>query len=217
MNQREMNKYLGKIKEEWRNLFICSLRTTSAVGKPVLLIAHDQFENFLVKLRDDDEIQDEEKILYGLLISGGLRVSEALAIQRQDLDVDNDGNLFLTIKCLKKKKPVTREIIVHPVISPLVKKHLLSKRGFERLFGNLRRTAAINRLKRTFAKDFTDCEGLDLHAFKHAAISRLLFGLNYSTEKVSQIQRLSPKIISAYSHLNMRGELKEIFGGGKAA
>jgi integrase len=201
MNQKDAKKLIEKIKPEWRQYFIASERVSA--GKPVLLVETEKFAEFLAALKD--------KVMIGLLISGALRISECLKIQRNHFDIDREGNVFVTTTVMKKRREgVTREIIVHPAIVSVVKEHLLTKRGFGKLFFQSR-IASVKRIKRIFG-DVLDC-----HAFRHASISRQIFGLGFSIEKVAKLQKMSPRIVEAYTHLNERQTLKELYSGKKVA
>jgi integrase len=203
MNQKQANKLIQQINPNYRQFFMASERVTA--GKPVLLVEADKFEEFLKAVSIDEDIKLVDRAMIGLLISGSLRVSEMLNIKRNHFDTDKDGNLFVTTIVLKKRRAgVTREIIVHPAIASMVRQHLLTKRGFESLF-DCTRIAVLKRIKRIFG------EVLDCHAFRHAGISRQIFSLGWSTERVAKLTKLSPRVVEAYSHLNERKNLKELF------
>lgn len=209
LKRNHLNSHaLSLVSEKYREFFIVEERVCSS-SKPVVLLKGECFEPFLEKLRDDTDIELELKVLVAILVSGGLRISECLMLQRTDFFEANDGSeLRFFARVLKKRgEKLEREAIIHPVVQKMVREYLTKLRGFDHLF-SFSRKAALHRLKSALG------QSLDLHAFRHAFFSYLLFLKNMEIAEAAKLTRISLSTAIRYSHLNRSQVLSSLFTNG---
>ena len=202
-----MNKY--------EQFFYKSRRSSSKTGKSVQILKPERAVEFLEKLSADNESCERIRLLVGLLFCGGLRISEAIGIKRDDIEKRGD---FWIIKINVKKKKFqnassTREIIVHPLLDDLLCKvihgkrpneYILNKRAKKGIKGEtLTRQKGLHRIKSMFETD--------AHSFRHSNVSFLLWR-DYKEIKIAKTLDMSIKNVSNYAHIDQVGSLKTAFG-----
>jgi integrase len=159
----------------------------------------------------DETIPEPLRIAIGLSLSGGLRASETLAIRRFDCEVDESGNLFVHAKVAKKKRSLTRPILVHPAVAPCMKRLMLRTRGLANLF-SFGRSAYLKNVKRHLGK------ALDLHALRHSHISMLILEKGMSIPEVAKLMEISVKVVQeSYFHMDAKSRLKDLWAVRPAA
>jgi integrase len=201
--KKQTDDLLAEIPEKYRKFFKIHSRLRSAESRHVAVIDHHLYEQCLVDLRDDASIKSETRILLLLIISAGLRITEALSLQRCSFEVDGEHLYFYT-KVLKKREPIERKSVVHPMVASAVKAHLLKFRAFDKIFC-LNRHQSLYAVKSVFGKT------LDLHALRHSHISYLLFYKKFTLEEIQEIMQLNVETIRFYSHLDTTPLLRELY------
>jgi integrase len=201
--KKETDNILLKIPENYRGFFQIHSRVKSAESLHVAVIDHSKYEDCLAAIKDDLKIREDIKVLLYLIISAGLRISEALSLQRMSFEVDGD-NLYFYTKVLKKREFVERRAIVHPVVALAVKSYLLKFRAFDKIF-SIDRHQALYAVKSALGK------ALDLHALRHSHISYLLFEKKLTLEEVEGLIKLNMDTIVLYSHLNSKPLLDDLY------
>ncbi|MFV8249886.1 tyrosine-type recombinase/integrase [Bdellovibrio bacteriovorus] len=183
----------------YAQFFIRSKRLTSQ--KPLALIDGAKLESFFSELLADNTISTELKLFVFVAASGGLRVTEALSLSKEDF-FEQDGCLFFTSKVLKKRKEETRFARVHPSVAEWVKENIklkvgcLIKKNSSTLYRNLRRLFP---------------PGICNHSLRHSLVSYLLFEKDMSNMKVAKLINIGVKTVEHYAHLDQRKTLKGIF------
>ena len=117
-----------------------------------------------VKYWDSDYITEKlnaitnttHKMFFFLLWRSGVRVSEALGIQKQHVDLQN---FTITIRWLKKRKAMTRVIPMHPDVKNTLEYYASSMKFNDPLFGFTRQRAD------QLAKQYFDG---NCHKFRHS-------------------------------------------------
>lgn len=184
---------------KYENFFIKSKRLTSE--KPLALIDGDKLEQFFGALLSDPEIDSDLKLFIFLAASGGLRVTEALALTKEDFQIQ-DGILYFELKVLKKRKEETRYARVHPLVQKYVQAEIKSKVG--KLIKKNPST-----LYRALRCHFP--VGICNHSLRHSLISYLLFSKDYTALKVAKLMSIGNKTVEHYAHLDQRKALREVF------
>ena len=101
-----------EIKEKYKEYFFYSRRLNSTKRDseyPVL--KYKQLDSFFKTLSEDKQINKEAKTLIALALSGGMRVSEALSLKKENF-FEEDGQLIGKVKVLKKDLKITYEEIL---------------------------------------------------------------------------------------------------------
>jgi integrase len=201
----QAKKILTEVHEPYRAYFEIHNRLFSENPKRhVAVIAPDQFDAFLKKLIQDISIPEDLRLAIGVTVSGGLRANETLSIRRFDCEVDGD-KVFIHTKVSKKRRAMTRPILVHPEVAGLLKSVMLRKRGLENLF-DFGKSSFLKNIKKYLGK------ALDLHALRHSHISMLILHKNMSIPEVSKLMEISPEVVAgSYFHMNSKSKLLDLW------
>lgn len=179
-----------------------SSKTKIAVLKGELL------EGFLTDLLNDPDIESETKLFIIVCLCGGLRVSEGLSLKKSAF-MEEDGDLFGLVDVLKKRSSnEERYFKIHPIAKDFVQEKIKHRIG-DKVF-NFHRSTALNRIKAAF-----DVEGICNHSLRHSMVSYYLFNEKMTTEEVSKVLKVNPKIVDVYAHMDEKRRLKSVFKGGK--
>jgi integrase len=193
------------IHPKYQAFFRIETRRSTSTNRHVAIVVSEKFSAFLLELKNDSEIPQEFKVLTAILLSGGLRISEALMLQRSDFETGEDGRLYFVSRVLKKRdRKVERTNVIHQDIQSVCAEYLMSLRGFEHLF-SFSRKAALHQLKKYLG------EATDLHGLRHSFISYLVFLKELNLEEVSRFVEVSPSTAMRYAHLNQREILSGMF------
>lgn len=205
-----------QINDKYKDFFYEARRATSKVGKKVAVVDEEKFPQFLQTLAIDSDIPLNLRVCFGLLFSGGMRISECLSIKKKDITRDADGTLIIVIKVLKKKKllyKLTRDVVVHPAIAPILDEYIFNKRPNDRIFVErsvkerggeiLTRFRAIYYIKKYLGNS------LDLHSLRHSNVSALLD--TYNTIQISKILMMSEPMVANYGHCNVKKKMKDLY------
>lgn len=199
------NKILDGVKDRYRPFVSIENRIKSNDGRHVTLIKPDDFESFLTTLCKDEEIHSEIKVLISIILSTGLRISEALSLQRCSFEKGSTGSLYLYSRVAKKKDFVERKSIIHPLVSDLIKEWTHKFRSFDKIF-------SIDRHQALYAIKVGLGESFDCHSFRHSHISYLLFKKKLTIEQVAELVKLSPEAVRFYTHVDPTNLLDELYG-----
>lgn len=211
IDAKTARKLLSKLKPEYADFFQPFERSSSKKSKPVMIVKN--IDQFLSKLVADENIPEIDRILISIILSGACRITEALTLLRADVERSESGDLFLWAKVLKKRgKVIKRPILIHADAVPLVSKHIMSLRGFEKLF-DFSSDAALYRVRKAIALDTKDAEGLDCHSFRHSFVTFMLHTKDLSIAKVSGIMNLDSRQVMQYAHVDVKKELKALYDG----
>lgn len=116
------------IKDRYKRFFFVSQRITST-NKKVYVLEPTLVKEFFQELKNDQSICADQKLIIGLLFSGGLRIEECLALKRSDFTKKGKKSYVARIEVLKKRSEgVFREISIHPEILPLLNNKLSKKK-----------------------------------------------------------------------------------------
>jgi site-specific recombinase XerD len=200
---RRKEHRLASVPEHYRGFFDFHSRVKSTEHRQVGVVKAQMFEEFLLAVSNDSSINQPMRILICLILSAGLRITEALSLQRISFEREG-GQLYFYFRVLKKSSYVERKAIVHPAIKTSVEEYLLKFRSFDKLFA-MDRHQALYAIKCAFGKS------LDLHALRHSHISYLLFYKELPLENVSSLVKLSSQTVKLYSHLDPTPLLAELY------
>lgn len=167
-----------------------------------------QFDDFIAALSRTDEVPEPYRTLLGILVTGGLRVSEGLALRARDF-FEEGGNLWFKSPVLKKGSKLCRTCLVHPALVPLVKARLGMVRNYDALFPYSRKT--VWRVVRRALGD----EACPHSIARHSFISWLLHEKKITPMEASRVVEVKVSTVEAYNHPNVRARLTDLFGVGK--
>lgn len=209
IDAKTAKKLLSKLKPDYADFFQPYVRSSSKKNKPVMIVKN--IDQFLLKLVADETIPEIDRVLISIILSGACRITEALTLSRADVERTESGDLYFSTKVLKKRgKIIKRPILIHAAAVPLVSKHLISLRGFEKLF-KFSSDAALYRVRKAIALDTKDAEGLDCHSFRHSFVTFMLHTKDLSIAKVSGIMKLDSRQVMRYAHVDAKKELKALY------
>jgi len=197
----DIERILSQIHGQYRPFFKVHSRVSSK--RHVAVIEPSRYEEFLEVLSKDPAVPQNIKILFFLIVSAGLRITEALSLRRSSFEIE-DGELYFYNKVLKKRDVIERKSIVHPAVASQVKEHLLKFRQFDKIF-SIDRHQALYQIKKAFG------EALDLHALRHSHISYLIFEKGFSAEEVEALISLNRDTVAFYAHKDPSQMLKELY------
>lgn len=184
----------------YSQFFLTTKRLTS--DKPVAIARGERFVALIEAVLADESINREYRAFFAVCLSGGLRVSEGLALSKTSF-IEDDGMLFFEVNVLKKKRKETRYCRVHPAAQAFVKEVLETKIGTLFDFDS---STALRRIKRHFS-----VEGICNHSLRHSAVSYYLFTEHLSREETAKLIHINAKVIDVYAHLDQRNLLKKMF------
>ena len=208
---------MNKVNAKYERFFFESRCITSNVDKRIPVLDPINLRSCLETLISDQDVEDETKLLIGLLFSGGMRISEALNLKRSDFNRDNSGTYTAKVSVLKKrKKNIERDASIHPLLNGLLAEKLASKRYNESLFREratkrspakeLKRQNALKKIKKVFGKGMTN------HSLRHSNVA-LLLHLKYTATQIGRILEMTTSNVQFYSHVNASREMKNVFAG----
>jgi integrase len=188
-----------------KSFLIESVRLTGE-RKPILVVDPARFEGFIQEIATTTEIPEPYRTLIAILITGGLRVSEGLALRKRDFFMGDDGLLYFKSPVLKKGSKLKRTCLVHPSIQPLVQARLDSVRHYDALFPYNRKT-----IWRVVNKALGD-DACPHSIARHSYISWLLHEKKITALEASRVVEVKVSTIEAYNHPNVKARLKNLFG-----
>lgn len=196
----------------------------SGTRKPITIINPNYYHEFFTWLKESN-IRIAFKAFIALCLSGGLRVSEALAVRRRDLNLESG---FFRVRVLKKSMTVKRSKTIngvektyhlaankvfrdaklHPVAIEIINEYLRvsSIKVYDKLFP-FKRNAVHKRIKRYFGA--LACA----HMMRHSHISWLLHAEKVADLTVARMLEISRSVISSYNHVDTQAELNRVYGG----
>lgn len=187
-----------------KDFLIESVRLTGD-RKPILVVDPAKFEAFISEVAGTEEIVEPYRTLIATLVTGGLRVSEGLALRKRDFFVDK-GLLYFKSPVLKKGSKVKRTCLVHPAIQGIVQARLDEIRKYDVLFPVDRKT-----VWRVVNKAFG--EAACPHSIaRHSYISWLLHEKKINALEASRVVEVKVSTIEAYNHPNVKARLNNLFG-----
>lgn len=199
-----MNKY--------EHFFFESQKASSQKGTKIQILKSEMLTEFMNKIANDNDIDIDTKIMIGLLLSGGARVSEALAINMRDISIKS-GQIIVKIEVLKLKTKTQREIVVHPALFSVFEKKIASKRYNEQLFTERAtkrsesKTLSARQVNRNLKKYFGN---ISAHSFRHANVAFLMSkGLTHI--QISSILKMSLRNVENYAHTQSVNTMSELF------
>lgn len=181
------------------------IRSTRISGqrREITVIDPQNFEGFIKKL-SESELSDEKKVLIGILVTGGLRVSEGLSLKKSDF-MEEEGNLFFRSKVLKKSSKMRRMVLVHPALQNLVRDRISKIRQYDRVL-NLSRKTVYNIFRRIFGK--SACP----HSIaRHSYISWLVHEKKITSLEAARIMEIKVSTVESYNHPNVKKSLQRLF------
>jgi integrase len=210
------------INPKYNEYFYKARRSSSKCGKMVMVLHEREIDNFFKTLVEDEGIPQLNRILIGICLSGGLRISEALSLKKEDFTMDDTGRIYGNIRVLKKyylKYDVYRDFYVYPRLNSLLIEWLKKKKPQERVFayrrllkrGNYKYTpinsvSALNAVKEFLGTNF------DNHCLRHSNVS-ILMNEKYSDIEISKILELTVGMVARYAHVDVRRKMRELYQG----
>jgi len=183
--------------------FLIESTRLTGTRKPIRVIDPERFEDFIKALSQSD-LPESEKLMVGILVTGGLRVSEGLGLRKWDF-TEEDGLLYFKSNVLKKGSALKRLVLVHPTLQPLIKKHLDSIRKYD-LVLNMNRKTVYTHFRKIFGEDACP------HSIaRHSYISWLLHEKKLSALEASRVVEVKVSTIEAYNHPNVKKRLSKLF------
>jgi integrase len=217
------------INDRYKKYFVEHSRINSKTGKKVQVVDPEFLSDFLVEMINDEDISKVYTCFFGILISGGLRASEALSLKKLDFKPQSDGSLICETIVLKKRNAaikkehrVKRYFIIHPTLVDSVQDLLSHRRPQEFLFKLPANSKLSNYQKNDQQKEnITLSKGLkmikkvigdslDQHALRHATVSYML-QQDFSTLKISKLMSLNEQVVAKYAHVNVVKILKDLY------
>lgn len=168
----------------------------------IAVLKTELMEQFVEAVVADSAIDREYKTLLLTSLSGGLRISEALALKKTDFQ-EQDGQLYVTVRVLKKRKKEERLVKIHPKAVPIVQSWLATVVG--KPFKRSSRTA-LRRIK-----ELVGMEEICNHSLRHSLISYLLFEKNLTHIKAAKLIHIGLESMLHYSHLNEKKAWAEVY------
>lgn len=192
-----------------KSYLIESVRLTGT-RKPIRVVDPAQFIPFMEELARTQECPEPYRTLIALLVTGGLRVSEGLALRARDFYEEN-GNLYFKSPVLKKGSALTRTCLVHPSLVGIVKARLALVRQYDVLFPYSRKTV-WKWVRIVFGEDACP------HSIaRHSYISWLLHEKKLTPHAAARLVEVKVSTVEAYNHTNVKAQLGDLFGVGKKA
>jgi integrase len=170
--------------------------------KKIAVLRTECLSEFIQAVVQDPDIDREYKTFLLAALSGGLRVNEALALTKSSF-VEQAGDLFVTVRVLKKRKEEERLVKIHPEAVATVRQWLSTVIGKPFKFSY---RTTLRRIK-----DLVGLEEICNHSLRHSLISFLLFEKNLTHIKAAKLIHIGLDSMLHYSHLNERKVWKEIF------
>jgi len=174
-----------------------------ASKKSIALVKGALLPAFIEAVVSDKAMDNEFRALVLISLSGGLRISEALALTRENFE-KQENCLYLRAKVLKRRKNEQRWARIHPQASDFVENYIRDKVG---AVVKLSQPTAYRRMQRHF-----QVEGVCNHSLRHSNISYLLFEQNMTHIKAAKLLHVHTKTIEHYAHLDERRALKQLWG-----
>lgn len=170
--------------------------------KKIAVLKTDKLQEFISELVADTKLDRHYKIFLLISLSGGLRVTEALSLSKNDFSFQ-DGDIYVRVNVLKKQKEEERLIKVHPLAVRIVTEWLSG------VVGKLFKFSARSTLR--WIKELTGLQEICNHSLRHSLISFLLFERNLTHIKAAKLIHIGLDSMMHYSHLNERKVWKEVF------
>jgi len=197
----KMGRIFSPLEGKYARFFYRSKRATGRSN--IAILKSGMLDEFIEEILKDDEIDIQLRHICAISLSGGMRVSEALSLRKNDIFVDEFGEIYFSVKVLKKKDFTERAIRVHPSIVPYLMAYIQHKRGFERIFTITRQT--VGRSLKAI------CEGLTPHSLRHSHVSYLLNETSLKTEQIGKLIKFSNSMVDRYAHVDQLAILRGIF------
>ena len=172
--------------------------------RPITVIDPHRFNDFIQDIPKDDNLSKEYKALLSTLITGGLRISEGLALRKKDFFTDK-GKLYFKSNVLKKGSKLKRTCLVHPTLKPLIEARLSKLRAYDLLFEMTRQSVWQN-FKELFGEHACP------HSIaRHSYISWLLHEKKISPLEAARVVEVKVTTIESYNHPNVKATLNNLF------
>lgn len=189
-----------------RDLKSYLIESTRLTGtrKAILVVDPAQFDSFIVALAESAECPEPYRTLIGILVTGGLRVSEGLSLRARDF-TEEGGKLYFRSPVLKKGSALHRTCRVHPSLVPLVKARLATVRHYDALFPISRKTV-WKWVRKVFGTDACP------HSIaRHSYISWLLHEKKVTPHEAARVVEVKVSTVEAYNHPNVKKRLDDLF------
>ncbi|MFZ4404039.1 MAG: tyrosine-type recombinase/integrase [Pseudobdellovibrionaceae bacterium] len=173
-----------------------------ASQKQIGLIKSDLMNEFVSAFVDDHSIETKFKALVLISLSGGLRVSEAFKLKKEDF-LSEDGVLYIRVSVLKKKRREKRWARIHPLALEFIQNYIST------IVGPVVRMSQPTAYRKT--KKYFGVAGVCNHSLRHSNISYMLFEENMNHIKLAKLLHINVNTIEHYSHLNEKRTLKSVF------
>lgn len=185
--------------------FLIESTRLTGTRKPIRVIDPERFEDFIKSL-SQSEIPESDKLMVGLLVTGGLRVSEGLSLRKRDF-VEDGGLLYFKSNVLKKGSALKRLVLVHPALQPIVQKRLDNIRKYDIVLEMTRKTV-YNHVRKIFGD-----KACPHSIARHSYISWLLHEKKLNALEAARVVEVKVSTIEAYNHPNIKKRLNKLFGG----
>jgi integrase len=203
-----------------KDLLMHTQRVTGT-HKPITIVHPDKIDQFFEWLKTAP-IRLQDKALIAIMLSGGLRVSETLALRKRDFDF-KEG--FFRLRVLKKRKKIQktktvdgkeetyfltthkvyRDAKLHPEAVKIVQEYIdfYGIRHHDRLFP-MKRNAAYKHVKRIFGRH--SCT----HSMRHTHASWLLNTMQVPLATAADVMKITPDKLACYNHADVKATLSKL-------
>lgn len=179
-----------EIRQEYQNYFRECPKINSSVGRKSTIIKETLYSEFLRTVLLDERIDEQSRLLSGVLASTGLRITEVLHLHRNQIDLAQKKIKGILVQ-KKRNAEVRIDKPLHPDFIPFLTAFLEKHQG-EYLFEGFNRFQAIRRMKKYF--------GMDCHSWRHSFVNYFLFNnQNQGLERITKIMSWS-SFSSAYAY-----------------
>lgn len=188
--------------------------------KKIAIVDYHFFDEFLTELRDAPDVLLRRKAIIALSLSGGLRITEALEMQRSDIDLSTNMFKITVLKKHRDSRPIIRDCKLMPIAAEIVKAYLekYPSKNYEYIFAikdpkgeksektkKVSRQSAYNWVRKLLGP------GACNHSFRHSHISYLLHEKKLPHALVEAIMKVEPHVIHIYNQINAVRELGKLW------
>ena len=173
--------------------------------RPIMVIDPHRFNDFILAVPKSPDLSPEYKSLLAILITGGLRISEGLALRKRDFFKEK-GKLYFKSKVLKKGSKLKRTCLVHPALQATVEAHLSKFRAYDLLFKMTRQSVWQN------FKDLFGEHACPHSIARHSYISWLLHEKKITPLEAARVVEVKVTTIESYNHPNVKATLDNLYG-----
>jgi len=168
----------NQLNPRYQKFFYFSPCSTSRRNKRIPILKPAMIREFLKILLNDENADDDSKLLAGFMFCGGMRVSEVLSIKRSDFFQDLAGDYSVRVKILKRHREDHRTASIADALNDLIGQKLARKRPNEYIFrqratkereaSEISRHGVLRRMKKLFGPAITN------HSFRHSSVALLI-------------------------------------------